>query len=130
MSLATRIYSDIDLNFEAHPITKDITKLTGTAAIIGSLKNLFSTSFFERLFQPYIGCNLKQILFEPIDAGTTTRIRTEIELTIKNFEPRVELTNLNITPNYDDHRYDITMTFYIVNNPNPITINFFLERVR
>lgn len=130
MPITTRKYSDIDLDFTRHPVTGDIAKKIDTAAIVQSLKNLFSTTFYERLFQPNIGCNLKRVLFDPIDIASTTRIRREVELTIRNFEPRVNLQKVDITPNYDDQRYDVTITFFIANNPSPITINFFLERVR
>lgn len=130
MPITTRKYVDFDLDFTKHPVTGDITRKIDTAAITQSLRNLFSTSFYERLFQPNIGCNLKRILFDPIDSSSTTRIRREVEITIENFEPRVDLQKVDVSPNFDDQRYDVTITFFIVNDPNPITIDFFLERVR
>ncbi len=130
MPITTRKYTDFDLSFQKHPVTGDITKKVDVASIMQSLRSLFATSFYERLYQPSIGCNLKRVLFDPIDAGSTTKIRKEVELTIRNFEPRVDLQSVEVVPNYDDHRYDVQIVFYIVNNPNPITVNFFLERVR
>lgn len=130
MPITTRKYTDFDLSFQKHPVTGDITKKVDVASIMQSLRSLFATSFYERLFRPNIGCNLKRVLFDPIDAGSTTKIKNEVELTIRNFEPRVDLQTVEVIPNYDDHRYDVQIVFYIVNNPNPITVNFFLERVR
>jgi len=130
MSTSVRKFSDIDLNFGKHPVTGDILKKVDIPSITQSLRNLFSTSFYERLYQPNIGCNLKRMLFEPIDAGSTVMIRKDIELVIRNFEPRVSLQSVDVIPNYEDQRYDVTITFFMTNNPNPVNINFFLERVR
>lgn len=130
MAQITRIYKDIDLNFTKHPVTGDILKKTDISAIAASLSNLFATSNYERLFQPDIGCSLKQILFEPIDALTTSRIEYMIKQTIQNFEPRVKLEGVLVQPDYDNNGYKVFVTFFYANNPEPITIRVFLERVR
>jgi len=65
-----RSYKDLDLNFAIHPIKKDINKVIGENAVIASLRNLLLTAQFERPFQPYLGGNIKALLFEPLDVIT------------------------------------------------------------
>jgi uncharacterized protein len=130
MSLATRTYTDLDLDFAAHPVTRDITKKKGSAAVITAMKNLLQTNFYEKPFQPSIGSNLRRLLFENISPLTASELRTEVELVIRNFEPRVSLDRVIISPNEEQQRYDITIVFFIVNQAEPIQVNLFLERVR
>jgi uncharacterized protein len=130
MALFTRKFTDIDLDFDANPITKDVQKKVDAEAIGTSIRNLLSTSHYERLFNPDIGCNLKRYLFEPIDDITTNNIQEEIVKTIKNYERRVELMGVNVVPQYDLNAYEISVKFFTKNDPLPITISFFLERVR
>jgi uncharacterized protein len=130
MSLIARKYTDLDLDFFANPITKDILKKVDDEAVAASIANILQTSNYERLFNPAFGCNLKKYLFEPIDDITTNNIREEIIRTITNFETRVELLDTVVQPEYDENGYTITIKFFIRNDPNPVTISFFLERIR
>ena len=127
---ATKTFLDLDLDFEPHPITGDILKLKDAAAIAGSLKNLLMVSHYEKPFHPEIGSGLRKLLFEPLDPFTTTEIKDSITQTIANFEPRISINDLKVQPDYDNNQYVVTLTFFVVNNPNPVTINFFLERTR
>lgn len=130
MKQGSRQYTDIDLDFGAHPITGDVLRKVGNAAIIQSIKNLLSTSKYEKLFQPRIYSNLRDHLFEPIDNVTSSAIENEIRSTINNFEPRADVTEVNATPDYDNNGYTVSITFFIVNQSDPITIELFLERLR
>lgn len=130
MSQGNRQYRDIDLNFGAHPITGDVARKVGDAAIIQSIKNLLSLSKYEKLFQPRIYSNLRDHLFEPIDNITSSAIENEIRSTINNFEPRAEVIEVNATPDYDNNGYSVSLSFFIVNQTTPITIELFLARIR
>lgn len=130
MSSIVRKFSDLDLNFSAHPVTKDVVKKLNDNAIAGSIRNLLLTSHYERLFNPELGSNLKKMLFEPIDNITTSIIQGMILQTIKNYEPRVTIQDVIATPDYDNDRYDIKIVFFVNNTLEPITVSFFLERVR
>jgi phage baseplate assembly protein W len=130
MALSTRTFSDIDVDFMPNPITSDILKKTNENAIAQSIGNLLQTSHYERLFNPELGCNLKRYLFEPIDNITTNNIIEEITKTIVNYETRVQLLDVTANPDYDKNGYDVSIKFIIRNDPQPITITFFLERVR
>lgn len=125
-----RTYRDLDLNFTRHPVKKDVSKHINEFAVINSVKNLVSTNYFERPFRPQIGSGLRDLLFENVDPIISSQLERAIEETIINYEPRVEIVNILVTAYPDENRYNVSMTFYIINNPNPITIDFFLERIR
>jgi len=127
---AERNYRDLNLNFTAHPVKKDISKHINERAIINSVKNLVSTNFYERPFRPEIGSGVRSILFEMVDSVSGAALERQITEVIRNFEPRVTVERITASPSPDENGYNVTMEFFIVNLPNPITINFFLERIR
>ena len=130
MSLIARKFSDFNLDFTPHPVTGDITKKLNENAIAQSIRNLLLTSFYERPFKPSLGSNLKKFLFEPIDNVTTSIIQDSIFQTLTNYEPRVIIQSVVANPNYEEDRYDVTVTFFVRNTVEPLSINFFLYRVR
>lgn len=125
-----RTYRDLNLNFTAHPVKKDVSKHINERAVINSVKNLVSTNFYERPFRPEIGSGVRQILFEMVDSISGAALERQILEVISNFEPRVTVERITASPSPDENGYNVTMEFYIINLPDPITINFFLERIR
>ena len=123
-------YSDLDLNFTIHPVKKDINRYTNEAAVVNSIKNLILTNHYERPFQPDIGSNVRRLLFENMDSITATTLEKEIEQTIRNYEPRANISKIAVSPDYDNNGFNVYMEFYVINRTTPITINFFLERIR
>lgn len=130
MALEVRTYKDLDLNFKVHPVTKDVLKRTGNASIIGALRNLILTNIGEKPFQPNFGSRIRGLLFEDVSFITANIMQSEIENTIKNFEPRIGVDAIRVQANPEQNRYDVTIRFYINNLEAPVTINFFLEKVR
>jgi phage baseplate assembly protein W len=126
----SREWLDLDLNFAIHPIRKDINKHRAELAVINSIKNLVSTNHYEIPFQPEIGCNIRKLLFEPLDMVTATLIEREIIETIDNFEPRASVSKVVIKPDFDNNGFQVELLFKIINRTDPVAIKFFLERVR
>jgi phage baseplate assembly protein W len=127
---SARTFRDLDLNFTIHPIRKDINTHKNEYAIINSVKNLVLTNHYERPFQPEIGSNIRRLLFENVDTVTAAQIEREITETVENFEPRVQVSKVTAAADPDNNGYKVTLEFFVINNANPITINFFLERIR
>jgi len=127
---STRSFKDLDLNFTIHPIRKDINTHKNEYAIINSVKNMVLTNHYERPFQPEIGSNIRRLLFENVDSITAAQIEREITETVENFEPRVQVSKVTASADPDNNGYKVTLEFFVINNANPITINFFLERIR
>ncbi len=126
----TRDFRDLDLSFNIHPVRKDVNVHKSERAVINSIKNLVLTNHYERPFQPELGSNIRRLLFENVDSVMAAQIEREIEETIENFEPRAQISNVTAIAAPDENKYEVVMEFFVINNPNPITINFFLERIR
>ena len=125
-----RTYSDLDLNFQIHPVRKDINRHIGDLSVINSVKNLILTSHYERPFQPDLGSNIRRLLFENMDTVTATAIEREITQTIQNFEPRVNVSRAEVRADFDNNGFSVFLEFFVQNRTEPISIQFFLERVR
>ena len=128
-------YSDLDLDFIAHPTTGDVVKKTGVDAIKRSIRNLILTNFYDRPFRSYIGSNAQKLLFENINPLTATFLKNAIIETITNFEPRVSLfedenRGVLVTVDADGNGYQVQINFIIINRGEPAIINLFLERIR
>ena len=130
ISSTTRQYKDLDLNFLIHPVRKDINKHKDEMAVINSIKNLMMTNHYERPFQPDLGSNVRRLLFENLDKITAISMEREIRQVVENYEPRAQIKTLDIIPDVDNNGFSVRMEFYIMNMTDPVTINFFLERVR
>lgn len=130
MSIETRVYKDLDLNLKAHPVTKDVIKRTGNASIVGALRNLILTNIGEKPFQPNFGSRIRGLLFEDVSYITANVLQSEIANVIKNFEPRVGVDAIRVQANPEQNRYDVTLRFFINNLEAPVTVNFFLEKIR
>lgn len=124
-----RQYTDLNLNFMPNPVTGDIQMNVGDAAVIGSVTNILQTNHFERRFHPELGANITKLLFEPLGSLSANALQKEIENTINNEEPRVTIYYLSVTVNSTDDGYNILLEFFIDNNPNPVAITSFLERL-
>ena len=123
-------YSDIVTSFDAHPLLGDVGSITNADAVKRSVRNLVLTDKYERRLNPSIGSNIRTILFEPMDGQTTIRLRDYIEETINNFEPRAALQQIIVEPDYDRQSYYVSIKFRIINIEEPLTLDFYLDRVR
>ena len=130
MARNTRIFTDLDLNFLAHPVTKDVTVKTDEQAVKASIRNLILTSNYEKPFHPEIGSPIKSLLFEPATPLLSAVLERTIQQTIDNFEPRVQLTRVNANVNPDNNSVNVTIYFTILNTKTPQTLNLLLQRTR
>ncbi len=126
----TRKYSDIDLDFTPHPVTKDLVVKTNEEAVKRAVRNLISTNAFERPFHSEIGGDVRALLFENVDEFTASTLETRIEYQIKNFEPRVKILNIIVFADINANGFNVKLEFLIKNLPNPVTVEVFLEKLR
>jgi phage baseplate assembly protein W len=130
MARNTRTFSDIDLNFTAHPVTKDIAHRYDENAIKTALKNLILTSNYERPFHSEIGTPIRRMLFELPTPMLPLMIKKTIEQTVASFEPRVNLIQVNVNLSPNSNSLYVNISFKIVNTEKPLTLNLVLERTR
>jgi len=129
-SRSSRIYKDLNLDFQKNTATKDIQKLTDIEAVKRSVRNLIKLNHYDKPFRPEIGSNLRAMLFENINPQINHAISKQIDLLIKNYEPRCRLVQINVQPDIDRNGYRASISFYVVNYPEPVQMETFLERLR
>ena len=95
-----------------------------------SVRNLINLNHYEKPFHPEVGSNLRALLFENITPQISHFIGKQIELLIRNYEPRCRLVQVANMPNLDRNGYSVSISFYVVNHPEPVQVETFLERLR
>ena len=125
-----QIYNDLNLDFQQNTATKDIQKITDVESVKRSVRNLINLNHYEKPFHPEIGSNLRALLFENITPQISHFIGKQIELLIKNYEPRCRLVQVANMPNLDRNGYSVSISFYVVNHSEPVQVESFLERLR
>ena len=124
-------FKDLSITFKKHPVTDDLVTVKDKSAVAQSIKGLLLTRRGERPFQPDLGSGLQDLLFEPMDYGTSALIKKEITETLAKFEPRVVVTNLICFPDYDNNGYNVELQYRIRGREDrPVVIDIFLERTR
>ena len=124
----SRSFKDFSVNFDKNPFTDDLSVVNNDNSIKQAVKNLILTAPGEKPFQPLVGSSVSQLLFEPLDAFTADTIMEEITLTINQYEPRVKLTNVDVTPIFEGNKLNVTIEYQIVGLPIVETIEFVLQR--
>ena len=127
---STRIYKDLNLDFQQNTATKDIQKMLDVESVKRSVRNLINLNHYEKPFHPEVGSNLRALLFENITPQISHFIGKQIELLIRNYEPRCRLVQVANMPNLDRNGYSVSISFYVVNQPDPVQVETFLERLR
>ena len=125
-----RKFSDIDLSFTRNLVTSDVIQIEDVIAVKRSVINLVQTNFYERPFQPELGCGIRELLFENFTPMTKIFIEGKIREVLVNFEPRIELTSVNVDDDQDGNRLVVDVNFYVVGIPGPQTVQTFLQRLR
>ena len=108
-----RKYKDISMSFENNPLNDDLVSLSDTTAIARSLRNIVFTQPGEKFFNPDFGSRITESLFENVDEVSALTIEDEIRSSIINFEPRVNLSFVNVKPNPDDNEMNVTIEYEI-----------------
>ena len=124
----SKSFKDFSTNFARNPFTDDLSVVTNDNSIKQAVKNLILTTPGEKPFQPLVGSSVNSLLFETLDAFTVDTIEDEIRSTINQYEPRVELTNVDVTPIYEGNKLNVSIEYQVVGLPIVETIEFVLQR--
>ena len=127
---SVRTYVDLNLDFTRHPVTNDVVKIEDVEAVKRSVRNLINTNFYERPFHPELGCGVRDLLFENYTPLTGIFIKRKIQEVLINFEPRARLSSINVNEQMDRNAIDVTVNFYTLNLPNPVSVTTTLQRIR
>jgi phage baseplate assembly protein W len=124
-------FRDISMTFQVNPLNYDIIGLKNESAIARSVRNLVFTLPGERFFNENLGSKVSRSLFENMDEISASVIQDEITNTINNYEPRVNLINVVVSPNYDENEFNVTINYRIVGiDVLPQQLSFALQPTR
>ena len=110
----SRSFKDISMSFQVNPLNDDLIAIKNQNAIARSLRNLVLTSPGERFFNNDLGSRVNRLLFQNMDDLTASSIKSEIENTINNFEPRVKLLSTRVSANADSYEFDVIIRYEII----------------
>lgn len=124
------LYSDFFMNLDENPVSFDLARKTNEEAVKQSIKNLLLTDKGERPFQPNLGCNIRQMLFDNVTPDAIIMMREMIRDTLEAYEPRAIIIGVDVTSAIDDNAVNIAVVFKLINSSEPVTLVTSLTRVR
>ena len=110
----SKSFKDISMSFKFSPLSGDLITLKNENAIARAVRNIVLTTPGEKFFDPDFGSSVSEILFENVDDITAISIKDEIKNSLQNYEPRVEIIDVKVNPNFDENQFDVIITYRIV----------------
>jgi len=124
-------FKDISMTFQINPLNSDLIALKNESAIARSVRNIVFTIPGEKFFDESFGSNISRSLFENIDDITASIIVDEVRQSIRNFEPRVNLLDVQAFPRFDNNSFDLTIIYEIIGADIPAQqLQFVLQPTR
>jgi phage baseplate assembly protein W len=112
------------------------TDATGGIALVSrdreiaeSIRIILGTAPGERPMRPEFGCGVHDYVFAPADEDTAGRIAYEVRRSLDRWEPRIELTDVVVTPDPHDSStlyIDVRYTVRGTNNPRNLVFPFYV----
>lgn len=123
-------FSDFTRNLEQVPGRREISRVINENSVRESIKNLVLTDRGERLMQPNLGCDVRGSLFESIDPNTILILRENIKSTLRTYEPRCNVRDVEIIGNIEENDLKVKIIFSVINTTTLSSVTVDLNRVR
>ena len=124
-------FKDISMTFQSNPLSSDLIALKNETAISRSIRNIVFTLPGEKFFNENFGSRVGRSLFENVDEISASIIRDEIRNSINNYEPRVQLIEVQTIPDYDNGSFDVVINYRIIGADVPAQqLQFVLQPTR
>jgi phage baseplate assembly protein W len=124
-------FKDVSMTFQKHPLTSDILALKNESAIARSVRNIVFTVPGEKFFDEDFGSRISQSLFENINDISANIIKNEIKSSLRLYEPRVNVREVEVKPNFDQNEFNVTIIYEIIGADVPAQeLQFVLESTR
>ena len=124
------LYSDLNFKFTKNPVTKRLSVLKNADAVKQALKLLILTDKYERPYKPFFGGNIRGKLFENFGPIVEMEVKEQIQLAIRNYEPRVKILDVRVNANDDLNTLEVTIEFFVRNQTDRESTTISLERIR
>jgi uncharacterized protein len=96
-----------------------------------SLYLLLSTGWGERIMRPRFGTNARELVFAPGSPANLTALEHSIRNAVRDYEPRVRLTAVTVTPDPEEpERVDVEVAYTVrrTNTRSSVVFPFYLTR--
>jgi phage baseplate assembly protein W len=106
-----------------------IALVSGEREIEEAMRLVLATAPGERPMRPEFGCAVHELVFAPVNAGTVGRIQYEVRLTLDRWEPRITVTDVEVTIDAGDTSIlyiDVRYTIRGTNNPRSLVFPFYV----
>ena len=124
-------FKDISMTFQSNPLTSDLIALKNESAIARSIRNIVFTLPGEKFFNPNFGSKVSKVLFENVDEISSSNIRDEIAISIINYEPRVSLKDVIVSPDFDNNNFNAIIIYEVIGADIPAQqLEFVLQPTR
>ena len=124
-------FKDVSMTFQRHPLTGDIIALKNESAIARSVRNIVFTTPGEKFFDEAFGSRISKALFENINDISASIIRGEITNSLQRYEPRVNVREVEVEPNFDQNEFNVTIIYEIIGADVPAQeLQFVLQSTR
>ena len=124
-------FKDVSMTFQKHPLTSDILALKNESAIARSVRNIVFTVPGEKPFNEDFGSQISQALFENINDISANIIKSEIKSSLQRYEPRVNVKEVKVEPNFDQNEFNATIVYEIIGaDVPPQELQFVLQSTR
>ena len=124
-------FKDVSMTFQKHPLTSAIIALKNESAIARSVRNIVFTVPGEKPFDEDFGSQISQALFENINDISANIIKSEIKSSLLRYEPRVNVREVKVEPNFDQNEFNATIIYEIIGaDVPPQELQFVLQSTR
>lgn len=123
-------YADLPSAMPIVPGTADVDSLQNEESVKQSIVNLLRTNRGERVFQPTIGSDINSLLFDNMTPAAIDTVRDFVKSTIKQYEPRAEVLEVNVLADPDVNGVAVSVTFSMLNKSEPVVLDVLLTKVR
>ena len=117
----------------AFPLRTDaaggIALVTRDREIEESIRLILGTAYGERPMRPEFGCGIHDEIFGLADAATFGRIAADVRRSLRRWEPRIDVRDVDVTPDPQDQStlyIDIRYTIGSVNDPRNLVFPFYV----
>jgi len=119
--MTTLAYLGKGWNFPVEPLVGPgiLPYLDGPEKVRQSIEIILDTEPGERIMRPTFGCGLRRYLMQPNTVATRALIQHDVELSLANWEPRIQVSGVNVIPGDDPALVFIEIAYVHVRDGRP-----------
>jgi len=93
------------------PVMRGIPYVDGPEKVRQSIRWILDTEPGERIMRPTFGCGLRRYLMHPNTVATRALIKHDVERALTAWEPRIELTGVDVLAGADAALVEIAIAY-------------------